>query len=338
MKGVVMHEIEENISGAEKSGKFFEGQLKSIKLLHIICAGIIMGLIGSGMSVFGAEALPEDQLEAGDVILSKSVPGKHQFYRIWPGDGTRADDPQRDLKEIFAGRVKKVTRPTIMVMKPEKPNGKAVIIFPGGGYSHLAARKEGSLVGEWLNKQGVTAFVVKYRVPRRKGVNAPLQDAQRAIRFVRGNAKQFGINPDMIGVMGFSAGGHLSATCTHQFDVASYPPIDDFDKLSCKPDFCILIYPAYLGGNGKVSKDVAKVKDASIPIYITISKNDSFILGIETYTPVLRDAKVPYEYHVYADGCHGTGLGGFPWTKTCEDWINTQIKQKTKPKNTPDKK
>jgi acetyl esterase/lipase len=242
------------------------------------------------------------------------------------------------MKEVFDSRVKKVARPTIMVMKPEKPNGKAVIIFPGGGYSHLAARKEGSLVGEWLNKQGITAFVVKYRVPRRKGVNAPLQDAQRAIRFVRGNAKQFGINPDMIGVMGFSAGGHLSATCTHQFDVASYSPIDDLDKLSCKPDFCILIYPAYLGGNSKVSKDVGKVKDAGIPIYIAISKNDSFISGIETYTPILRAAKVPYEYHVYADGRHGTGLGGFPWTNTCEEWISAQIKQKTEPKNIPDKK
>jgi acetyl esterase/lipase len=291
-------------------------------------AGMALMLICTGVSVLGADALSVDKLEAGDVILSKSVPGKHHFYHLWPGDGKRVDDPLKNLKEVFNKRIKNVTRPSIMVMKPEKPNGKAIIIFPGGGYAHLAARKEGSLVGEWLIKQGITAFVVKYRVPRRKGVNAPLQDAQRAIRFIRGNAKRFGINPKMVGVMGFSAGGHLCATSIHQFDVASYPPIDDLDKLDCKPNFGILIYPAYLGKKGKVSEDVREVKDACIPIYVAISKNDPFLPGVEAYIPLLRKAKVSYEYHVYANGKHGTGLGGFPWVNTCEDWIRSHIKVK----------
>jgi len=301
-------------------------------------AGMALGLICSGASVLGADALSVDKLEAGDVMLSKSVPGEYHFYHLWPGDGMRVDDPLKNLKEVFNNRIKNVTRPSIMVMKPEQPNGKAVIIFPGGGYAHLAARKEGSLVGQWLIKQGITAFVVKYRVPKRKGMNAPLQDAQRAIRFIRGNAELFGINPTMVGVMGFSAGGHLCATSIHQFDVAAYSPIDDLDQLDCKPNFGILIYPAYLGKKGKASEDVCVVKDASIPIYIAVSKNDPFLSGVEAYIPILKKAGGSYEYHVYAQGGHGTGLGGFPWVKTCEDWISSQIKPKTEQKNSPDKK
>lgn len=273
-----------------------------------------------------AATLSEDNFEPGDVMLSKSIPGNHEFYHLWPGDGRRADDPMRSSKEIVDTRIKNVSSPTLMVMKPENPNGKAVIVFPGGGYSRLAAKKEGSLVGQWLNRQGITAFVVKYRVPARQGVNAPLQDAQRAIRFVRSNAKQFGINPKKVGVMGFSAGGHLCATAVHQFDVASYTPADDLDRIDCKPNFAILIYPAYLGAKGKVSEDVSSVKDASIPIYIAISKKDGFIAGVETYVHSLKKAKVDYEYHVYPNGGHGTGLGGFPWTDTCEKWLSATVK------------
>ncbi|MFT5906548.1 MAG: acetyl esterase/lipase [Cryomorphaceae bacterium] len=301
-------------------------------------AGIVLGFIFTGEATHGAEPLSLDQMEAGEVALSKSVPGKHPFFHIWPRDGKRADDPLKDLKEVFGNRIKNVTRPSIMVMKPEKPNGKAIIVFPGGGYGHLAARKEGSLVGDWLIKQGITAFVVKYRVPKRKGVNAPLQDAQRAIRFIRGNAKRFGINPKMVGVMGFSAGGHLCATSIHQFDTTSYPPIDDLDKLDCKPDFGILIYPAYLGKNGTVSEELREVKDTSIPIYVAISKNDPYLIGVEAYIPILRRARVSYEYHVYATGKHGTGLGGFPWINTCEDWIRSQIRPKTEQKDKLDNK
>lgn len=292
-------------------------QLLSLCLVTCLC-GVILGSYAAQLS--------EENLESGDLMLSKSIPGEHEFYCLWPGDGRRADDPLNDLKEVFDTRIRNVSRPTLMVMTPENPNGKAVIIFPGGGYGHLATRKEGSLVGQWLNRQGITAFVVKYRVPKREGVNAPLQDAQRAIRFVRGNAKQFGINPNKVGVMGFSAGGHLCAMTVHHFDVVSYAPADELDRLDCKPNFASLIYPAYLGAKGKVSEEVSMVKDASIPIYITISQKDGFIDGVETYVPILKEAKVDYEYHVYPNGGHGTGLDGFPWTETCEKWLSTKIK------------
>jgi len=294
--------------------------------------GVIFGLLFYGNVTFGSDALSTDKLEPGDIALLKSVPRKHQFYRLWPGNGKRADDPLKNAKEYFDNRVRNVSCPTIMVMKPDNPNGKAVLVFPGGGYGYLAARKEGSRVGEWLNQQGITAFVVKYRVPKRKGINVSLQDAQRAIRFVRGNANYFGIDPNSIGVMGFSAGGHLCALTAHQFDKNSYSPIDNLDKLSCKPDFCILIYPAYLGEKGKVSRDFREVKDSTIPIYIAVSKNDPDISNIMSYVPILMKAKVPYEFHVYSEGKHGTGLGGFPWIKACEDWLNSQIKSSSKKK------
>ncbi len=293
--------------------------MKILFLLGCLAVSSVWSYAESG----GAQSW-EDKWEPGDRMLLKSVPGKHELYRLWPGDGRRHDDPLKHLVENFDSRIRNVVRPSLMVMKPERPNGTAVLVFPGGGYGHLAARKEGSLVGQWLNRQGITAFVVKYRVPKRKGVNAPLQDAQRAIRFVRSHAKQFGINPAKVGLMGFSAGGHLCATVVHQFDLASYPPADDLDKLDSKPDFALLIYPAYLGKNGKAAEGVSKVKDASIPLYITISKKDGFIAGVEAYVSILKKAQVDYDYHAYPGGGHGTGLGGFPWIESCEKWLSAR--------------
>ncbi|PQJ29461.1 alpha/beta hydrolase [Rubritalea profundi] len=289
--------------------------MKSLFLLFCLAASHFCSA-----SLSSAAELSEEKLEPGDRMLLKSVPGKHQLYHLWPGDGRRNDDPLKELEETFDRRIRNVVSPSLMVMKPDQPNGKAVLVFPGGGYGHLAAKKEGSLVGQWLNRQGITAFIVKYRVPKRKGVNAPLQDAQRAIRFVRGNAKQFGINPDKVGVMGFSAGGHLCATTLQQFDAATYTPSDDLDQFDCKPNFCLLIYPAYL------DKSEPKVKDPSIPLYIAISKKDGFIDGVETYVAILKKAKLDYDYHVYPSGGHGTGLGGFPWIETCEKWLSSKIK------------
>jgi acetyl esterase/lipase len=295
--------------------------MKKLLLITCISAGC-----SSVDTTLHPALLSRENFEPGDVMLSESVPGTHEFYRLWPGSGMREDDPLRQQKEIFARRIKNVSRPTMMVMKPEKPNGMAVLVFPGGGYGHLAAKKEGSLVGQWLNQQGITAFVIKYRVPRRTDVNAPLQDAQRAIRFVRGYADYFRINPKQIGVMGFSAGGHLCATTLHQFDNATYPPIDSLDRIDCRPDFAILIYPAYLGKGSEASDEVSVVKDPRIPVYIAISKNDGFIVGVDAYIPVLQKAKVDYAYHVFPDGGHGTGLGGFPWIESCEEWLKSRMK------------
>src|SRR5206468_9683787 len=158
---------------------------------------------------------------------------------------------QPDTSPHPVQRVANVTRPTLTVFKPskDKDTGAAVLVCPGGGYNILAFDKEGTEVAEWLNSIGVSGVVLKYRVPRRKDLpkhQAPLQDAQRAVSLIRSHAGEWGIDAKRIGVLGFSAGGHLSATLSTNYDQRAYSPIDEADKVSCRPDFTVLIYPAYL--------------------------------------------------------------------------------------------
>lgn len=293
--------------------------------LLIVVAGVF--LVGGGVGFASdPEPVPADQYTPGEKSMHKGYEGEAAVYRLWPGDGRRADDAFKDQQEVFDGRVKKVACPSVTVMRPAKQNGVAMLVFPGGGYSHLAANKEGMDVGKWLNGMGITAFVVKYRVPRRADLIPPLQDAQRATRWVRANAKFFGVNPDQVGVMGFSAGGHLSASCVHQFDAVTYEPLDAIDKLSCKPDFAVMIYPAYLSKAGKIEAPFDQVKDPKIPVFIAISKKDGFVEGVNAYGPVLKGAGVNHEIHIYDQGGHGTGMGGFPWPKDAEEWLRRVVK------------
>ena len=259
---------------------------------------------------------------------------------LWPGDGTRADDPARNLTEGVPERgdgilrIQNVTKPSLHLWKPKKQNGKCVIVFPGGGYGILAAEHEGTEVAEWLNKQGITAFVAKYRVPRRKGLekhHVALQDAQRAIRLVRSRASEFGIDPSKIGVLGFSAGGHLTTLCIHQSGVPSYEPIDEIDKASAAPNFAIPIYPAYLttdNKSGQLDPLFASLKPSDFPpLFMTIAADDDrFIPGNLHYLLKLEKEGISYEFHVYPKGGHGKGLRktGYPfsqWTVPCERWL-----------------
>ena len=152
-------------------------------------------------------------------------------------------------------RVSNVSAPTITVYHPAKPagTGAAVVVCPGGGYYILAMNLEGTEVCERLNAMGITAILLKYRVPvrqNRERYAAPLQDAQRAVGIVRAHAKQWGVNSARVGILGFSAGGHLSATLSNASDARTYPAVDDADKQPCRPDFTVLIYPAYLTPEG----------------------------------------------------------------------------------------
>lgn len=231
-------------------------------------------------------------------------------------------------------RIQNVTKPTLHLWKPTKQNGRAVIIFPGGGYGILAAQHEGSEIAEWLNKQGITAFLAKYRVPRRKDLpkhTVALQDAQRAIRLVRSRAKEFGISHDKIGVLGFSAGGHLSALTVHQADKPSYEASDEIDQVSARPDFAIPIYPAYLSveRNGlEIDPLVGTLSSRNDypPIFTSIASDDPFTPGTLRYLISLQAAKVPYELHIYPRGGHGKGMRevGYPfsqWVLPCERWL-----------------
>src|SRR6266566_7004765 len=177
---------------------------------------------------------------------------------VWPGivpGETKpiTEEKVLDLKpgEKQVKRVTNVSKPTITVYRParEKDTGASVLICPGGGYNILAWDLEGTEVADWLNSLGVTGIVLKYRVPRRPGQPGdkpplgPLQDAQRALSLVRSKAGAWGIDPKRIGMLGFSAGGHLTAVTATGFDRRAYEPIDDVDKVSCRPDFAVLVYP-----------------------------------------------------------------------------------------------
>jgi acetyl esterase/lipase len=250
--------------------------------------------------------------EAGDI-------GQEYEQPLKPGDNTI--------------RLTNVTRPTLTVFEPAaaKRNGACVVIFPGGGYNILAWNKEGTEVAEWLNGLGVTAVLVKYRVPARKGREryaAPLEDAQRAVGMVRSRASQWGVDPQRIGVLGFSAGGHLAATLSNNFGERVYPVVDEADQTSCRPDFALLIYPAYLvDAKTNVLSPELKVSDKTPPTFLVQSQDDGVrVEGSLFYFLALKNAKVPVEMHLYPSGGHGYGLRPSKhlvstWPERAADWM-----------------
>jgi acetyl esterase/lipase len=233
-------------------------------------------------------------------------------------------------------RVGNVTKPTLSIFRPaaEKANGTAVIICPGGGYNILAWDKEGTEIAEWLNTLGVTGIVLKYRVPRRPDQPkdtqpvAALQDAQRAIRLVRSQAGAWKLDEKKIGILGFSAGGHLAAWASTNHETLSYTAVDETDKLSGRPDFTVLVYPAYL-----VTKDqtaltpLIPVNEKTPPMFLVHAYDDPVTAdsSVQMFL-ALKRAKVPAELHVYASGGHGYGMRPGPhavvtWPKRCEEWL-----------------
>jgi acetyl esterase/lipase len=229
-------------------------------------------------------------------------------------------------------RLGNVTKPTITVFRPaaDKNTGAAVVVCPGGGYSILAYDLEGTEVCQWLNSIGVTGVLLKYRVPVRAGREryaAPLQDAQRAIGLVRSRAKEWGIDPKRIGILGFSAGGHLAAAASTNFGERTYPTVDAADAEICRPDFTILIYPAYLAVKGDATKLVPEVKvGAETPPAFIAMTEDDIAENAVAYFMVLRHAKVAAELHLYPKGGHGYGLRPSPnevshWPDRAAEWL-----------------
>lgn len=241
---------------------------------------------------------------------------------LWPNgapgqtnNGLAETNTSTPGKGLVAGkpviRLGNVSQPVITIYQPAKSkrNGAAVVICPGGAYSILAYDLEGTEVCDWLNSKGVTAVLLKYRVPR-KDV-APLQDAQRALGLVRYRSKEFGINPQRIGILGFSAGGNLAAKLSANNSERAYPVQDDADNVSCRPDFQLLIYPAYLTTTDAPEKLVPEVAVTSNtpPAFLVMAADDPVrVDNVLAYTHAMRQARVPVELHVYATGGHGYGL------------------------------
>jgi acetyl esterase/lipase len=243
---------------------------------------------------------------------------------------------------------RKVVNPTLTMFVPENPNGTSVVICPGGGYVYLAIKKEGFKVAEWLNTLGITAFVLKYRLPsddimEDKSVG-PLQDAQESIRFIRRHAKKWQLNPDKIGIIGFSAGGHLASTLSTHYNDIIYKVAD---SISAKPNFSVLVYPvitmdtkiAHKGSRNNLlgimpSSELIehfsneKQIDSFTPSTFLVHAIDDKGVPVENsirYFLALKAHHVPSEIILYQKGGHGFGLGKTGtsqyWTKSCEEWL-----------------
>jgi len=266
---------------------------------------------------------------------------------VWPGTapGEKGDIAAERLeKNVPPKGIQKyhnVSAPTITVFPAPAANntGAAVVICPGGGYSILAWDLEGTEVARWLNSLGVTAFVLKYRVPRRKDrpmFEAPLQDAQRTMSIVRSRAAKWNVDPSRIGILGFSAGGHLSATTCCNADRRSYEPLDKTDTTSCRPDFGVLVYPAYLQEDGKLKPEI-RVDAKTPPIFFAHAHDDrvSPVNSAAMYI-ALKQANVTAELHIYSKGGHGFGLRASSdpvstWPARCGAWLKREgwLKPKT---------
>ena len=252
-----------------------------------------------------------------------SVPGV--VVTLWPKGGMPGQagpGPERTLpaRGDHVVRLTDISEPSFTVYKAAatKPT-PAVIICPGGGYGGLAYNKEGTEVAAWLNTLGITGVVLKYRVP--KNQEGAYQDIQRAIRIVRQRASEWNIAPDRVGAMGFSAGGHLAARLSTLGGPATYPRIDEADDQPLRPDFALLVYPAYL------DQGLPKLVDAkTAPTFIAHAEDDkSYIKGSKAYHESLLAAKVPTQFFKVATGGHGHGLRSEKeikaWPDQCRDWL-----------------
>ncbi len=211
-------------------------------------------------------------------------------------------------------RIGNVSEPTLTFYPAPANNnsGATIIVNPGGGYNILAYNLEGSEICKRFNEFGINCVLVKYRVPRREGLEkhaAPLQDLQRAIAYTRSHAGEWGIDPGRIGVMGFSAGAHLSAMASTNYRERTYPPVDSFDEASLRPDFCILVYPAYLAGeNFSISPELKVDQNTPPTIFIQTEDDKRHVDSSIFYYYALKEAGVAAAMHLYTSGGHGYGL------------------------------
>jgi len=278
----------------------------------------------------------------------------HTQIPIWPGtppDLKPMPGPElarSDPKSLIGGKpvvaVTNVSRPTMTVYAPTTANtGAAVVVFPGGGFEILAIDLEGTEVCDWLTSKGITCIVLKYRVPSAPYVwqcncrphnlstsVQSLEDAQRTIRLVRSHAAEWHIDPHKIGVLGFSAGGFLVAEVSTKFKRALYKPVDAADKESSRPDFAVAIYPGHIATDKDTLNPNLPVSRETPPTFLLQAEND-FTDGVNqslVYYTALKDADVPVEMHLYAQGGHAFGLrpSELPisgWPKLVETWLRT---------------
>jgi acetyl esterase/lipase len=283
----------------------------------------------------------------GATLLGAADDATPVKIKLWPGKapgevGTIGEETAKTQERggrTVVTSLTNVSTPQLFVYRAPRDSatGVAVVVCPGGGYTNLAWDHEGEQVAAWLNSIGVTAAVLKYRVPRREGTpkgQPPIQalnDAQRALSLVRSKAKEWELDPARVGILGFSAGGHLAAWASTNSDKRSYEPVDDSDKTDCKPDFAVTIYPGgMLQPNTDQLKPEILVTSQSPPTFLAVASDDrGSAESTLFYYLALKRAGVPAELHVYETGGHGFGMRPSDkpyatWPKRCEDWMRAR--------------
>jgi len=285
------------------------------------------------------------------LLLGSAAAPDPEVVVLWPGSApgdAGIPGAEKDLELKVNGKpyevggkptrwITNVSKPTLTIYRPakDKDTGVSMLIAPGGGYHNLGWDVEGEEVAAWLNSIGMTGIILKYRCPRRpgdvKGVPplGPLKDAQRAVSLVRSRAAGWGIDPHRIGIVGFSAGGHLSGATATNFEARVYEPVDEIDQVSCRPDFAVMLYSGYFQLNGALSPTIKT--PAGIPPLLILHASDDKISEVDhsiTMYTAMKHAGAPVELHVYATGGHGWGVRkiGHPcetWTDRCVDWMRT---------------
>lgn len=288
----------------------------------------------------------------GGICLRAAEP---QVVELWPagkvpeepgtiGAETTKMSPSLTRKDVEVTEptllVTNVTKPTITIYRPPegKATGTSVLICPGGGYWNLYWQLEGEEVAQWLNSIGVTGILLKYRVPRRpdeprgQPARRPLQDSQRAVSLVRSRAKEWNLDPKRIGLVGFSAGGHLALATATSFEKRTYEPVDEIDKVSCRPNFAIPVYSGYLKAADKDEWAAGLSVPKTTPPIFLVHGGDDIISppeGSVVAYLALKRAGVPAELHIYASTAHDFGVRKADrpyaaWTNACQKWLQGQ--------------
>jgi len=322
----------------------------------------LLATLGAAVAASGAAAQTALPAAPGNLPLTLSQPD--ETIDLWPkgAPGMPAKPPveitterSKDTTKLNDRAVAGVSTPRMAVFRPAKPNGASLLVFPGGGYVRMAMDKEGYEIGRLLAARGVTVFILFYRLPGEGWANradVPLQDAQRAMRLIRSRAAKYGLDPERIGAMGFSAGGHLCADLVARFATRTYDPVDAADTLSARPMIAAPIYPVVSmalpvahGGSRDMllgpdpSSDLIAahspdrhIRADSPPCFLCAAEDDKTVPteNILLLHAALRAARVPVELHLFAEGGHGFGLRGVAgkpaaaWPELFVAWAKTR--------------
>ena len=282
------------------------------------------------------------------VVANANVDKTNNIILLWPRDAASQDTRGMGTPKPDRGdghiHLTNITMPSMRYFPApvEKKPGPAIILCPGGGYVSLVTTKM-TPIAEWLNGHGISAFMLIYRAPKKR--KDAFQDIQRAVRIVRSRASEWNVDPRRIGVMGSSAGGHLAARVSTGFDIQTYQEVDELDGVSCKPDFTVLLYPAYMNKGEVLSKEFTVSNEISPTLIVSAKDDKGFFPGSPIYAKALKEAGASVRVHFFEKGGHGFSLRPkehplSTWPDLCLQWFRDKgiVEEEAEQENAPDKK